>query len=209
MADKRTRRVFFTALSRVFEGNKVYDAMLLWQTRFANAPDSAAADTIKAICDAMGARDLYQDLYRHLKECAGMADYLLKEDPLPQLKSYAANQSGIEDAPARSFGVLVVQIGRSLDLIEYPNLPLQIKRSLRAKGVDATAADQIETMLRDDKAKRIPESALGKYAAATHIIYVVLAEVLGPVKADEILGNSVRLVDRSKYGKAYSARNFL
>lgn len=78
MADKRTRRVFFTALSRVFEGNKVYDAMLLWQTRFANAPDSAAADTIKAICDAMGSRDLYQELYRQLKECSGMADYLLK-----------------------------------------------------------------------------------------------------------------------------------
>ncbi len=209
MADQRTRRVFFTALSRVFEGNKVYDAMLLWQTRFANAPDTAAADTIKAICDAMGARELYQELYRHLKECAGMADYLLKEDPLPQLKSYAANQSGIEDAPARSFGVLIVQIGRSLDLIEYPNLPLQIKRALRSKGIDATAAEQIESMIRDDKARRIPESSLGDYAKATHVIYVVLAEVLGPVQADEILSNSVKLVDRAKYGKAYSARNFL
>ncbi len=209
MADKRTRRVVFTALSRVFEGNKVYDAMLLWQTRLANAPDSAAADTIKAICDAMGSRDLYQELYRQLKECSSMADYLLKEDPLPQLKSYAANQSGIEDAPARSFGVFVVQIGRSLDLIEYPNLPMQIKRALRAKGVDASAADQIETMIREDKARRIPESMLGEYATAAHIIYVVLAEVLGPVQADDILSNSVKMVDRSKYGKAYSARNFL
>lgn len=209
MDSQQKRRIIFTALARHFHENELYKAMLNWQNLTIKYPRSSLPQRIDKLCRAMKTDANQARIFQDIKECQNLADYLLKKDPLEKMRQYAADQSGIEDAPARSFAVLIVQIGRNIDLIEHPDLPTEIKKHLLDSGIHTKVANAVHASISQSKPYLIREEDIGKYESILNAVYVSLCESLGPVRADEILSQSTQQTDKTKYGKAYSSTNFL
>jgi hypothetical protein len=63
--------------------------------------------------------------------------------------------------------------------------------------------------LEDGKARVAPPLNAGNYQSALNGIYIALCDSYGPVKSDRLLSDSMKKVDASKFGRAYSPTNFL
>lgn len=201
------RRLIFTALSQHIESNDLYDAMLIWHSDFATTRDPSLKHFVKTVCSAMGKENKYDSLYWEIIECQKLSKKELLLDPIKEMKHHITKQKE-KDFAAHTFALLIVQLGRNIDQIQYLDTN-NMKQLLLDSHVGFKAAEAIVRSIKDATPRLIPEKAISSYTKALNTIYVSLCESLGPVKTDKILSLAITEVDKTKYGKSFSAKKFL
>jgi len=203
------RRAVYAVLSPHLEDQQLMDALWLWQKDYADMPKFALKHFAEAICDQfqtpMDTRQLQQELIRSMDQDSRH----LPADPLVHMQAYREHKRLLDSPDSQTFAVLMVAIGRQISGETHPDFPNQCQRSLAAKGFEAEFINPVLLAIKERKPRLAEPLAPLGYTQALNAIYIALCEALGPSKADQTLSQAVEEVDKSKFGKRFSPRDFL
>ena len=204
------RRAVFTALSTYLEGDTLFKAMWIWQNSHYKVTRFSVSHFVLELCNEFNISATYVEICQSIKECLVLPEKNLEKDPI---ESMARDQKSSENnnnyGEPHTFSVLMIRIGKTLEATQGQQILRQISDQFHIQGFTTRFTNAILDNMGGSSKVIIRLGKNSSYTKAVNAIYIGLCEALGPVKADEVLSVSVQVVDKSKYGKIYSATNFL
>ncbi len=200
------RKRIHAALLEHFADQDLYRAMQIWKKEFAQRSRFPRREFALAVSSRLKTASSYEELLESII-------YAMEADindlpDAPSDSSLLANDADL--APARSFGVLLSTLGKSLNLSTGSELLHRVFNALIDQRFSAALASAVLRNLAVDQGLtliRIKDE--DGYTKVLNVVYVAACEAYGPVRADQLLSDAVRATNQSVFGKNYSASNFL
>lgn len=206
MSDPIALNRIFTALVPHFKGSHLTDALLLWQNEFANRHRFSQRQFALAVSSKISSKSSYREILSSIIDAMAEDEHHLLEAP----KNLFSKATSRELAPARTFSMLLFNLGRNLSQPRDSTILNNAYKKMISNGLsDELANAVLENMTTKTKPNLIRLKRENGYRNTIHTIYVSMCESLGPVKADELLSDSAKVVNQHDFGTKYSANNFL
>lgn len=206
MSDTIMRNRIFTALLPHYQGDALSSALYLWEQDYADKRYFSQRQFALSVSSKIKSDSSYNEILSSIIEVMARDENLVLQAP----EHSEPNGDDNDMAPARSFSMLLFHLGKHLKVSIDSDLINRAKAKLVIDGLRPELATAVlENMTSKSKPYLIRLSRENAYRSTIHLIYVAMCEVLGPVRADELLSDSVKEVNQHEFGLAYSAQNFL
>lgn len=205
------RRRIYTALSPYLDKIKVYQAIGIWKTEFSNRGYFSKRQFLLLLCARLNIDTPFDELLKSLENAMEMPLESLAVIHSSDIDAFISEEDAREGGVniARSFSVLLQQLGKNGNLVANSQLLDRVYELIISNNRSAkTASLLVENIIGAEKAILLIRE-MRVYRKIIHLVYIAMCEAFGPVKSDEILSDSVKQVENSKYGKLYSPSNFL
>ncbi|PKM21564.1 MAG: hypothetical protein CVV10_08705, partial [Gammaproteobacteria bacterium HGW-Gammaproteobacteria-14] len=174
------RRAIYTGLKPYMEDDVLLDALMHWETNFANAPRFTLQRFVAELCREGDLRARRADILLSLVQAMNMPVNSLLPDPLHHRE--AANAS-IED-DSHAFSALMLGLFDVMSKDTQYHLRLDMLASLDSRKMPKNLLLSLQRWLGDkDTLKPVSCDPL-LLRAIVNRCYVVLCERVGPVEAD-------------------------
>lgn len=206
MSDPIALNRIFTALLPHFKGQHLTEALLLWQNEYANRQRFSQRQFALAVSSKVTTKSSYNEILSSIIDAMAEDEHYLLQAPRNLFTKSKSN----EIAPARTFSMLLFNLGKNLNEPRNSAILNNAYDKMIANGLsDELANAVLENMTTNTKPNLIRLRKENAYRNVIHAIYVSMCESLGPVKADELLSDSTKEINRHDFGTKYSANNFL
>lgn len=191
------KRIVYTALKPYFEDERLMQALVLWEQKYANAPSSAVHHFVNELKKTVPASGDMRAAHLNLVKTASLPESTLLDYPTEQMKSYIAGKK----ISGKVTYVLPELDALRLFIATWQSYFLQhTKRSIVTFVIDNISSQNIDPTLsnsylswltgRDDKI-RLSNVETSDLRKIINLFYVGSCEYLGPVKSDEVMGEVV------------------
>ncbi|HEY7884098.1 MAG TPA: hypothetical protein VIC08_04025 [Cellvibrionaceae bacterium] len=210
------RQIVYTVLTRFLQGDELLEALHIWERQYAVKPLFALNDYVAALTRFPGVAGQRKAVIRDLVSLSQKPDGLLS-DPIDKLNNFRReNFSELESVVAterldKMFEHFLVALETVLSTEDFLKLRLNLLVSLGETNLNATLKNRLRAWFDSDGGSK-PFSIVcssGEVRKIVNRIYVVMCEIFGPMRADEILELIFLWLERYQPQCVTAVRRFL
>lgn len=201
------KRIVFTALSPFFKGDKLMQAMVIWDKKYSHTPSTAVQHFVYDLKNSVDGDADIRGAHLNLIKSASLPDAELLKDPSGDIDKYiqSNNLSETAEFSLPQFGALqafILAWQRQLDWKKNQLISAYIVENIHHQKIDTTLAMSFVSWLSDRKhVIQLPNASLTDLRKIINLFYTGCCEYVGPVRSDEILDRVVQEVKSANGGK--------
>lgn len=196
------KRAVYTGLQSFLTSAQLMQAMILWENKYANEPKFAMRKFVADLCKKYGKSLAEAEVLGKLIRTMALPENKLLPDPSVEIDFYK-----------KHFNVKSRVIKRSIELMVFmefmeeliKRLPFDVHRTVKSYLIDGLHSIDISTSFRREmvfwlkgktKTVEMPSVDIHQMRMVINFTYVALCEYVGPIQADQMLGEVVQQLQR-------------
>lgn len=191
------RRAIYTGLKPYMEEPALLDALLHWESHYANAPRFTLQRFVSELCREGELRLRRADVLLSLVQAMSMPAQSLLPDPMQGMR----RETHRLDDEMRAFQMLTETLLEATSNARY-SLRLDLIASLDTRKMPTQVAHALHRWLADKAALQLSGVDINVLRAFVNRSYVILCEREGPVAADRMLARAAERVSSAGLGDA-------
>ncbi len=188
------RRAIYTGLKPFMAEEEVLDALMHWESHYANAPRFTLQRFVSELCREGDLRTRRADVLLSLVQAMSMPKQSLLPDPLQ--RSDARPRVSISETTA--FETLMNALMEAASKDQRYSLRLDMLASLDTRKMPVQFCHALQRWLGDKAPLNVAGVDTNLLRAVVNRAYVILCERVGPVLADRILATAVASVTAAR-----------
>jgi hypothetical protein len=210
---RRRRRAIYTGLCTLMDEATARQGLGLWEREFSAKPVYALHDFLARICRETGLETRRGELHRALVRALSLDEADLAPDPGPSSPGEVPVAGASSPLPSGAMGVFESMYGTLMEgLVQRQvetGVRVRVMQRLVSLGLPAGQRGQVTDWVTGDAA-HLPESMdLEGLRGLLHLTYVAACEEVGPVSADRLLAEAVRVTEKMDEAEVFSPRALL
>ncbi|MCC1497986.1 hypothetical protein [Alcanivorax sp. 1008] len=189
------RRAIYTGLKPYMDDDALLDALMHWESHFANAPRFTLQRFVAELCKDADLRSRRADILLSLVQALSMPANSLLPDPLQHRQSTApaANDSN----EGSGFSALMLALFEVMPKDTQYHMRLDMLASLDVRKLPKSLLVALQRWLGDKDTLQPVQCDTALLRAIVNRCYVVLCERVGPVEADRLLARAANLAQEN------------
>jgi len=192
------RRAIYTGLKPYLPEQELLDALLHWESHYANAPRFTLQRFVSELCREGDLRSRRADVLLSLVQAMSMPVQSLLPDPLQDARTGKRHN----DSDVRAFQLLIEALLEITSKDPRYSLRLDLVASLDTRKLSTSVAHALQRWLADKAPLTLSGVEISVLRALVNRTYVILCEREGPVTADKLLATAVDKVAADGLGDA-------
>jgi hypothetical protein len=192
------RRAIYTGLKPYLPEAELLDALLHWESHYANAPRFTLQRFVSELCREGELRSRRADVLLSLVQAMSMPPQSLLPDPMQHVR--AGKKQGDDDVQA--FRLLIETLLEITSKDPRYSLRLDLIASLDTRKLSTPVAHALQRWLADKAPLTLSAVEISVLRALVNRTYVILCEREGPVTTDKLLATAVDKVAANGLGDA-------
>lgn len=209
---RRRRRAIYTGLCTLLDEAAARQGLGLWEREFSDKPVYALHDFLARICQQAGLEARRGDLHRALVRALSLDEADLAPDPGPSAPG-TVPVPGVSAPPPGAMTVFESLYGTMMEgLIQRQvetGVRVRVMQRLVGLGLPAGLRGQVTDWISGEAAHLPQAVGLEGLRGLLHLIYVAACEEMGPVSADRLLAEAVRVTEKLEEAELFSPRALL
>lgn len=208
---KTRRRAIYTGMRPYFDDAALLEAIHLWQLKYSDKPKFAFTEFLSECCQEKSMRAQRTNILSSIFKALDLPEKDLLPDPFDVTNSMLESTVTGHgcDETTTVFVHLFEQLLAALSEKEALAVRLYVLNQLKALQVDELRKTLLRDWL-DKRASALPLSyALPVMRQLVNFAYIALCELMGPVKADQLLAQVMRSSDEFAKQMEVSLHEFL
>ncbi|ACL71310.1 conserved hypothetical protein [Thioalkalivibrio sulfidiphilus HL-EbGr7] len=210
---RRRRRAIYTGLCSLMDEAAAREGLGLWEREFSDKPVYALHDFLARICRQAGQEARRGELHRALVRALSLDEADLAPDPGPSDRGAVPAASASPPPPAGAMTVFESMYGTIMEgLVQRQvetGVRVRVLQRLVGLGLPAGLRGQVTDWITGE-ASQLPQAVgLEGLRGLLHLTYVAACEEVGPVSADRLLAEAVRVTEKLGEAEVFSPRALL
>ena len=195
------KRIVFTALQPYFLGEKLLQAMVIWEEKYSNAPSMALKHFVNELKNVVDPNADIRAAHLNLVRLASLPESELKKDPSADIERYLKRsarqkQSKPENHTRREYLTMQKFIRAWQSHFTAPD-----NRYISAQVIEKISELKLNRQLtlsfarwlanQEGSTPQVPTAETDDLRKIINLFYVASCEHVGPVKTDEVFGRVV------------------
>lgn len=206
------RRAIYTGLRPYFDDESLLEAIHLWQIKYSDKPKFAFAEFLSECCHDKGLRSQRTNILSSIFKALDLPPHALLPDPFDIGLDHLANLSPAEkicDDKTMLFVHFFDNLLKSISEKDALTVRIHILNQFPALRLDELRKAYFRDWL-NQKLVKLPVSYdIAAMRQLINFAYVAMCELLGPVKADQILAQTMRASSELAMQMEISLHDFL
>lgn len=187
------KRIVFTALKPYFSGDKLMQAMILWDTKYAHAPSTAVQHFVYDLKNSIDENADIRGAHLGLIRAGSLPESALLADPTVAVDRYIksndlAKQATFSKSEFEVLQAFVLYWRKSIDHRENQLVTAFVIENIPKQKIDPSLTMAFVSWLgQRKKIEQFPETQISDLRKIVNLIYTASCEYLGPVRSDKIL----------------------
>ena len=198
------RRAIYTGLKPFFNQTDVFLALQVWEKDFSSLPTYVLNAYVKSLCTTLELKQQRGNIFRSLIHALEMPEKQLLADPGSQIY-YKAKTTTFHERRLRAstrlderntiFVAFMLQLFSFVDEVTEKNMRDFLIHNLASIKTEERRLSQLNDWLIDKHSTLQTNYDLDLLQKLVHLAYMFLCEYCGPVKADQHLAQSIKLIE--------------
>lgn len=192
------RRAIYTGMRPYFDDSKLLEAINLWQAEYSHKPKFALSVFIARCCDSQALKEARANILKSIFIALELAPDALLPDPFVDLKVVHKNLVGTAADPTQQTKIFVALVHQVLDKLNKAD-EKQVRYSMLALLTELHT-DRMRMMYLREWLAGNTQTLEGQFdlellQKLVNFCYMAMCQQLGPVKADQFLGQAIHEVE--------------
>ncbi|CAG0995065.1 hypothetical protein MTYP_02505 [Methylophilaceae bacterium] len=206
------RRAVYTGLRPFLDDLRLMQALELWQQEFSHKPTFALNVFVAQCCTTPELKERRGEILRAVIHAMDLPVGKLLPDPQINTKSVADMQADAEyelDSVTTVFVLLLTQMLGKYDAVSQGGIRNYLLENLGQIKADQFSIARLKDWLAGYSSNLAANFGIEQLQQLINLAYVSMCQYVGPVKADQLLAQSLREVERQAAALKVNLRDFL
>lgn len=189
------RRAIYTGMRPYFDDASLLEAIHLWQIKYSDKPKFAFTEFLSECCQDKALRAQRTNILSSIFKALDLPEHALLPDPFDIGLDHLVDSAPVEKVCDDTTIVFVHFLGHLLKLLgekESLNVRIYMLNQFPNLRLDELRKAFLRDWL-DNKTNKLPVSyELTIMRQLVNFAYVAICELMGPVKADQLLANAIK-----------------
>tara|TARA_Y100001972_G_scaffold123077_1_gene169746 strand:- start:103 stop:732 length:630 start_codon:yes stop_codon:yes gene_type:complete len=189
------RRAIYTGLKPYMDEDALLDALMHWESHFANAPRFTLQRFVAELCKDADLRSRRADILLSLVQALSMPATSLLPDPLQHRHSTAPAANDLTEGSG--FSALMLALFEVMPKDTQYHMRLDMLASLDVRKLPKSLLVALQRWLGDKDTLQPVQCDPALLRTIVNRCYVVLCERVGPVEADRLLARAANMAQQN------------
>lgn len=192
------RRAIYTGMRPYFDDAKLLEAIKLWQAEYSHKPKFALSVFIARCCDSPELKEARANILKSIFIALELEPDALLPDPFVDLKVVQKNMAGTSADPTQQtkmFVALMHQVFAKLQKTDEKQVRHAVLAQLPELHTDRMRMMYLREWLAGNTQTLEGHFELALLQKLVNFGYMAICQQLGPVKADQFLGQAIHEVE--------------
>lgn len=205
MSIENRRRAVYTALSTFLEGDRLWEAVTLWEDVYSASPAFSVQKFLGEVLDTPELKAQRVRMLQNMLKLLSAPPATLLPDPREQLLVWRSHRGRNVSAAARSSdpsvtacASLLLRILQGLNGDNRLRMRLFLLAQLERSNLPRETRNAIQSWLNEQNRVTLDQANDGDMQRLLNLAYIGLCEYIGPVAADAALSNAMQGIARDE-----------